>query len=507
MPTRTEKRIAVLLSILFAFLFHRQPIGLNLLLFEAVTIGCWHYLGRVRLRHKPLLLVYVGLWVSALAVVLSYSTFAIVINMLAYALFVGLSLAPEVKSFPYAWMLTFSNLLMAPVQFFSKKTEEKEKKGLRKYLWRFRIFLIPLAIVALFVVFYAGSNPFFHDLTVYVGEHISDSFRFIFGNIDGWIIFTWLLGFLLALFSVMHFVNRHWAQKDAEASEVLQRKRRKVFGKIGMNALRNELRAAVFLLFTLNLIILVLNGIDIYWVWFNFEWNGAFLKQFVHEGTYLLILSILLSIVIVLYFFRNNLNHYKKNKTLRVLSYVWLVQNAILVVSVGIRNFWYIHYFSLAYKRIGVIVFLLLTLYGIYTVIQKVRKQKTGYHLVKVNAYALFVMLVLCTLPNWDVWIARYNFSHYQNAFVHLDFLAELSDKALPELDKTPEELARIKIQQDEEFDFGRETNLYMTPELYHEAIESRKRQFIYKWEHKSWLSWNLPEYLAYRRLKNAEGS
>ena len=503
MPTPTEKRVVVLLSVLFVFLFHRQPIGLNLLLFEAVTIVWWHYSGRIRLRQRPVLMVYVGLWLTALAVVLSYSTFAIVINLLTYGLFVGLLLAPGIRSLPYAWMLSLSNLVMAPVVFFSRRKDQAPPKGPGRYLWRFRIFLIPLAIIALFVAFYAGSNPFFNELTEYVGDGVSEAFRFVFGKLDAWIIFTWLLGFGAALFSVVRFVNRHWEEKDATSPETLQRIRRKTPGKRAMNALRNELRAAVFLLFVLNLIILVLNAIDVYWVWFHFEWNGAYLKQFVHEGTYLLILSILISIVIVLYFFRNNLNHYRRNRTLRLLSYAWLAQNAVLVVSVAIRNFWYIHYFSLAYKRIGVIVFLLLTLYGIFTVIQKVRLRKTGYHLVKVNACALFVVLVLCTLPNWDVWMARYNFRHYQTAFVHLDFLVTLSDKALPDLDKTQEELKQIERLQAEKFAFqqAESRGLYMTSESYYEHIQFRKKAFMEKWKQKSWLSWNLPEYLAYRRL------
>ena len=502
MPTRLEKRVAVLLSVLFAFMFHRHPVGLNLLLFDVVILIWLHRSRRISLRSRNSISVYAGVWISALAVVFSYSTFAVVIHILTFILFIGLTLAPEVRSLPNAFMLALSNVLRAPAKFFSVPKDGKPRGAFWRYVWRFRIFVIPLLVIALFVAFYSGSNPFFNNITVYVGEHISETFSALFSRIDAGILLTWALGVFVSLFVVMHYVDLHWAQNDAAATETLQRKRRRVFRKTGMNALRNELRAAVFLLAVLNLIILLLNGIDIYWVWFNFEWNGAYLKQFVHEGTYLLILSILVSVVIVLYFFRNNLNHYRKNKTLRILSYLWLAQNAVLVVSVAIRNFWYIHYFALAYKRIGVIVFLLLTLYGIYTVWQKVHKQKTGYYLLRTNSYALFVLMILCTVPNWDVWIARYNFSRYRTAFVHLNFLADLSDKALPELDKTPEELAAIQQTQDGQFDFGREQTLYLSPVDYHHHIEYRKTAFLKKWEEKSWLSWNLPEYLAYRKLK-----
>jgi len=103
---------------------------------------------------------------------------------------------------------------------------------------------------------------------------------------------------------------------DNQGSDFLKRRKRR--GIIGFKTmgLLNEYRTAVFLFVILNLLLLIVNSIDIYWVWFNFEWNGQYLKQFVHEGTYLLIFSILLSLILTLYFFRGNLNFLKKNRWL-----------------------------------------------------------------------------------------------------------------------------------------------------------------------------------------------
>ncbi|HLG35832.1 MAG TPA: DUF4173 domain-containing protein, partial [Bacteroidia bacterium] len=233
-------------------------------------------------------------------------------------------------------------------------------------------------------------------------------------------------------------------------------------------------------------------------VWFNFEWNGQYLKQFVHEGTYLLLLSIFISIALVLYFFRGSLNFFSKNKLLRTLSYAWLIQNAILTVSVAIRNFRYIDFFSLAYKRIWVIIFLALVLYGLYTVFIKVRNRRSAFYLFRTNAYAVLVVLIFCSVFNWDNIIAKYNFSHSEKSFLHLDYLATLSDQSLPYLDKPLEEIVRIDRVQKQKFPFGEK---YMSPEKYHRHIQARKEQFLLKWESKNILSWNLPEYLAYRQL------
>jgi hypothetical protein len=63
----------------------------------------------------------------------------------------------------------------------------------------------------------------------------------------------------------------------------------------------NEYKAGIVLLIALNALLLFVNIIDIKWVWIGFEFEGQYLKEFVHKGTYLLILSIIISIGIVLY--------------------------------------------------------------------------------------------------------------------------------------------------------------------------------------------------------------
>ena len=232
-----------------------------------------------------------------------------------------------------------------------------------------------------------------------------------------------------------------------DASFILKRTNIKKNRFFKFNDLKNEYKAGIFLLIVLNILILILNLIDINWVWFNFKWEGQFLKQFVHEGTYLLILSILISIGLVLFFFRENLNFYSKNRTLKYLSYVWIIQNGILTISVAIRNFYYINYFSLAYKRIGVLLFLILTLYGLYTVFNKVKNKKSNFYLFQYNFSALFILLIVSSIVNWDKVIANYNFKHANKSFLELNYLADFSDKTLPYLDKPLHELEEINIE------------------------------------------------------------
>src|SRR5690606_3335407 len=101
-----------------------------------------------------------------------------------------------------------------------------------------------------------------------------------------------------------------------------------------------------------------------------------------------------------------------KSVWLRRLCYAWLAQNTILTISVLIRNLHYIDHFSLAGKRIGVVFFLAIVLFGIYSVFVKVKHQKSAFYLFKVNSLSVFVILLLSALPNWKQVIATYNFTH-----------------------------------------------------------------------------------------------
>ncbi|HRZ76729.1 MAG TPA: DUF4173 domain-containing protein, partial [Bacteroidales bacterium] len=259
---------------------------------------------------------------------------------------------------------------------------------------------------------------------------------------------------------------------------------------------------AMGLLIVLNTLILLLNILDVRWVWLGFEWNGEYLRQFVHEGTWLLILSIVFSVLIVLYFFRGALNFSVRALWFKRLALLFLAQNAFLVLSVGMRNYWYIHYFALAYKRIAVILFLLLALYGLYTVAMKVKERRSLHYLLRRNSLAMMVLLVLASLLNWDNLIARYNVRHADRAFLHLDFMATLPDRSLPLLDIPPAALERIHARQVVLFPFTGRT-YYMDPEEYTLRIKKRKAEFIERWESTGWLSWNYAEYRAYRRLMN----
>ncbi|HRZ43091.1 MAG TPA: DUF4173 domain-containing protein [Bacteroidales bacterium] len=492
-------------AVILTILFHKQPPGLNLWIAEFLIFG-WMFLNRQIPVRKPLVpLTLAGVFFTLLATVLVHSAFSGWMHAFSLLVLAGLLSAPDLRSLASALGTGLVNIVMAQVTFLRGIRHFRVgKKPVGSYLWKSRIFLIPLIIIIIFISIYRNSSPVFDDLMEqslgWLGERIADLFEHFNFALLGTFILCLAIAVLMMVRNPIPFISG----ADQSAPDAVLRKRVRSFRKTLGMGLKNEYRAALFLLVVLNLLILILNITDIHWVWFNFEWEGQYLKQFVHEGTWLLIFSILISITIVLWFFRGNLNFYASNKTLRILSYIWLLQNVILTVSVSIRNFYYISYFSLAYKRIGVIIFLILTLIGLITVLYKVMHKRSGFWLVRTNAVAWFVVLITSSAVPWDVYIARYNFAHAGESFVHLNFLSGLSDKALPYLDVPLEKLQAIDKAQEGKFPFGRERR-YMEPVRYREIIDLRKANFIDRYESEGWLSWNLPEHLAYKALKRPQ--
>jgi hypothetical protein len=500
MDKKWEIPIVLAGATLITVLFHKQHLGLNLFLLESGLLAWLVISEPSKFRHGYLLPCGIGLLISSVFTILTHSIFCYIIHFLALFLFVGILIYPQAKSLINTMGLSFSNSVKSQVRF------AKDLSGLKvngrntgSILWKSRIFIIPMILIVVFVVIYSLANPVFNRLLSDVFSSIDEFLNRIFKNFDFSIVGTFIVGLIISNFLILRTSNQKIIQRDLASSDELTRNKRKIYRNFRTVALKNEYKAGIFLLLVLNAILLIVNVIDINWVWFNFKWEGQYLKQFVHEGTYLLILSILISIVLVLFFFRRNLNFYRNNKLLRYMSYLWLAQNAVLTISVAIRNLYYIRYFSLAYRRIGVIIFLILTLYGLFTVFMKVRNRKSTFYLFRTNAFALYIVLIISSIINWDTMIAKYNFNHAYSSFLHLDFMAALSDKSLPYLDKPMDELSEIDKFQKQKFPYEVK---YMSPEIYYMVIQQRKKSFVAKWESKNFLEWNLPEYSAYRKLK-----
>jgi hypothetical protein len=228
------------------------------------------------------------------------------------------------------------------------------------------------------------------------------------------------------------------------------------------------------------------------------------LKDFVHEGIGLLILSIFLSAGIAFYFFRENQNFFSGARRLKQLTYIWLGLNGLLTISALIRTIYYIEFFALAYRRIALVFFLVAVFIGLATIAYKIYQRRNAHFIWQFNSWSVFGLLILMCGINWDVWITKYNIEHRKDTFIELSYLRSMNDKVLPFIPLEERDWAATREFHKRSLGMNEEefSRHYEDPATFIKHIEDRKRWFIGDWEKKDWLEWNPAEYWAYSQLK-----
>ena len=487
--TRTTTTLLLILGLTAAFttLFYDTGMGINLLVFELLAGGAWLLQAR-SVQWTPLLrVVMASTGATAIAVVVHASAMAVTLNVLSAVLTVGLLVAPQLYATHHAFLLAIQHAWKVPTAAMRQLAWLNGRDTPRTISPRMVVTTasVPL-LLALFATLYGASNPFFGDLV--------DRFYERIGNADLALFRTLVIGLFCSAFlliATQHERFLAWAglRKDSLTPSLPP-------------VQRGEYRTAVVLFAALNALLLLLNVLDVQHVWMDFTFTGQYLKDFVHQGTWMLIISIVMGAALVLYFFRGDLNFIRGNTPLKWLCLAWLAQNAMLAASVAVRNYWYIHHFGLAYKRIGVILFLLAALVGLWLVMRKVTLLRSSFYLTRWNLLAAYVIVVCASLFDWDTLIARYNIEHRGTIFVELSYLLQLDDKVLPYLSLSDDDLDAL--QEHNESVLGSERYWgysYMRPDAYKVALRTEVHEFSNAYPDRSWREWNWADARAHDAL------
>lgn len=480
---------SVATALVFTMLFFEKSIGLNLVILEWITIPIMLILNRPFKFNKLTITALLILLTTSLAVLYSHSGWTIFVNILMFFTCNSIIVFKNYRSYMFATFESFRNAALAFVPQMNRKHEDGEPKMKKsKVFWLTVLaFIITLAFIILYSL---GSSKF--------GDWVGD----IIQSLDFEFIVLFLVGLVFANYAFRKKTEKLMTYESG-LEETLVHKRKRRFLRGLSQTLKNRNYFGVVLLGMLNIVLLFFNISDIRYVWL-YSWDGSFLKEFVHEGTWILSFAILISQMIALLFFRENLNFYSRNKLLKILTMIWLAQNCFMTLSVGLRNFWYVKYFGLAFGRITVFFFLVLVIVGLISIMIKVAKHKSMYYLFKVNSFSFMVVISLSALVNWSVVIAQYNFAHSDSAFIEYSFMADLADPALPYLTKTRAELDIIDQQQQQAMKFDTRQDYFITSKKYEILIKMKIRGFMERYENQNILEWNLADEWAYRELKKS---
>ena len=478
------------LLVAFNFLFWNEAPGLNMLLFAVLVMTALFLRYPNSWRRKAVQLSGICTLICGLTVTLygpGWSVFALLFSLSVFAVFV---MEPLFRSVSGAAVQFILNVFTWTFAFEHRNRPQVTRNKWAGRAWFFtKVLIIPILVTLVFFILYAWGNPHFADMFddffIWLREFFEDfSFAHLFFIVGG--------GILCGAFLVL---NRLGLEQYEKASDTAVRKKKKHLFPIGMIALRREVTAGITMLFLLNFLLLFVNGLDISLVWKHFVVPENFsLKQFVHNGTWVLIVSIFFSMLVLLWLFRGNIHFYRKNLWLKRLSYFWIAQNIFLALSLFKRNYHYIDFHGLAYGRIIVIAFLLLVVCGLVILAIKIKKDRSVFFLHRVNSWAAYFLIVIMSFVNWNKVIVNYNLHHWNKGQIDIDFYLDVRGSTFPEVYKN---LALVR----EQIEAHKENPVKWVSNLDYEGfrielMEKSNKYYLQRYR-KSWVSWNLADEVA----------
>ena len=428
MNTSKKSTLATLgLGLIYAFLFYHGEFGLNLFLFDALLIGLALW-GRPELgKYQSFIWAVGGLLFSAGSVVIVHGQVSILAHHLTYFLVLGFAQSRELRFVWFALLLGVGSLFEAPLRQWRRwktiRRQQDKKENPFALPWLKQV-LIPTLVLIPFVLLYVAANDqFANGLNVFL-SYFSD---FSINTNVLWSLMLTVFGGLLTLgfFYPRIDVSRLVKQQLGFQDKLVRQKPKRMQNsnpalppspylrpRPKLLALKTEYRQAVLTFGLLNLLLAAVNATDLHYVWLSpGELSAATLSQYVHQGTWNLMISIGLAMLVVLYYFRGNLNFLRDSPYLAPLAKLWMIQNSLLALSVGVRNWHYIDAYGLALGRVQIAFVLLLILFGLFTLFLKIRDQLTLTYLLQTNGMAAWLCLLMFAAVNWSCVVTRYNLS------------------------------------------------------------------------------------------------
>ncbi len=378
----------VLIAILGSYLFFEEFVGLNMLIFSSISVAfvCTLY-PNLSIAKKFSAITPVML--CAFFLVFYPQTFTVLMWMLSYLVMwsvMAFDFKPVLIPFHGA-----SSMIVAPLYDFGEIIKENPIKRDSTLTHKLSTYLIVALIVLVFVLLYSSSNPIFSK---FIPSIKWDSVYF---ELFAFTIFIYGIHHGLVKFRKNNFLA------SLNESEI----------KISDGTISEEngqyFNIAHISFWSLTAILAAVNLLDIVVLLTGKLPEGITYSEYVHQGFFTLIFSMILAIGLIVYFYRGQLYFHQKVLLLKRASYFWIAQNLLLALITANKNLLYVSAYGLTYKRIAVFLFLICIVIGLILCISKIKYPYTNWHFFnRLTKYAFVIFLFAALIP-YDYIITHYN--------------------------------------------------------------------------------------------------
>lgn len=397
---------------IFSLLFYKESIGINLALF-GLTLAIL-----VFMKFKSKSMVVKALFVSSVLSCIAFGWYGDFVSFLAlFFSLVFLQFQNEtaklklIQSVPIIFIngiTSFGRPFMLSQWLPQTKINNNGIKKLIAYG------VIPVLFLTLFFVAYSFASDTFSNLLDY--ELDLDFGPFILVVVLGFYFsFSYWNYWIPDYFhEISHKLNDDFSSESAQD----------VSPSFSFLDIDFERKSGEISLVVLNLMLLVFIVTYNYEQFFK-EQSIRELSSATHDRVNAVIISIIMAVGVILFYFKKGFNFDAKALFLKRLAKIWVSLNAFLIVSSAVKNSEYIIHFGLTYKRLGVYAFLIITLIGLGFTYYKIKNQKTNAFLFNQMIWYLYGLILLCSFINWGNLITYYNIE--VNKGVDPVFLSELN--------------------------------------------------------------------------------
>lgn len=447
MKTKIKSIVVLAMSIIASYLFYLEGIGINCFVFTLLSSSILIYKNKLNIK-RSIKAITPALFTSLLLIIYPQ---LITWGVWVISYLIMWTIAETNLSAILILLQSLFSIIDSPIDSIRAKSLENEDNKELKSKRKNKFYIIAIALITsiVFLTLYSNANPILANLI----NQIDLSFIDI-----GFVTTTGI--FFILLFGLLKL-------KPSKEITELNKTPHFLHARMTTDSDVKEFNIAKTTLWAISIILGIVNTLDIFVILSNKLPEGVTYAEFVHQGFYLLILSITIAVSIIIYFYRGGINFLKESNQLRLVSYIWIAMNIALVIITAYKNGLYVEAYGLTYKRITVFISLLCSLIGLTLSIRKIKVPTTNWNYFNLLTRYAFIAAIAITAIPYDYMITHYNLQ--QSNTTDFEYLMSLTH---PDFNKISEKV--------------NETNRNYLVKIT-SLIDSQQ----YKAENNSWKSWS----------------
>ena len=426
-PLPSRLAITLGLAALADWLFYNERIGISLVLFAVVLMGCSLLANRAASSGRRTLLAVVIVIAGIIPVIEELNPLSVALLALALGIAVSIGTNPGLYGLADRTRALRELFLFGPFRLMGDVIKSFSVPAIASGI---AAWFVPIVLGSLFVALFASANPLIEKWFALLNP----------GNAASEINLARVLFWAVVLSVVWPFVQVRWRRRSAPAAAPIE----PVVEEINAEVADNPLFGTATILRSLilfNLLFSVQTILDVIYLWGSAALPADITyATYAHRGAYPLIVTAVLAAGFVLIAMRPG-GPAEQSPVIRPLVYLWVAQNVMLVISSILRLDLYVQIYLLTYWRIAAFIWMLLVAIGLVLIVARIALRRSDEWLIRANLITLSATLYICSLVNFAAIIADYNVAHSREASgkgVSIDthYLSLLGPQALPALDK-----------------------------------------------------------------------